>query len=165
MQIQHNFTLETWQSCLKQLSFGKRLPDAVYWHICGLADVPRPLAELIQQINEMEFTVVKCLNSELSLSLLNYPDFFNNPFPILTKSYRIDLVTRKIQARNYNTNNPPILHRKELLLPNNHFLIPQWQAITNYLEKEGLFKEPKKIGFKKYWDSLLLDKKIDLSSF
>ncbi|MDD5391703.1 MAG: DNA phosphorothioation-associated putative methyltransferase [Thiothrix sp.] len=55
---------------------------------------------------------------------------------------------------NYN-NNPPILHRKELLLPPDHPDIPKFAALTKQLEDAGLFKDSRKIGYKKQWEERL----------
>jgi hypothetical protein len=53
--------------------------------------------------------------------------------------------------------NPPILHRKELLLPPGHPARPQFQALTASLEALGVFQTAAPIGFKRQWTELLAD--------
>ncbi|WP_242632746.1 DNA phosphorothioation-associated putative methyltransferase [Thiothrix fructosivorans] len=62
----------------------------------------------------------------------------------------------KTISKNYTTtSNPPILHRKELLLPPDHPDIPKFAALTKQLEDAGLFKDSRKIGYKKQWEERL----------
>ncbi|QGX03590.1 hypothetical protein [Beggiatoa leptomitoformis] len=48
------------------------------------------------------------------------------------------------------------------MLPLHYPQITEWQMVTCMLEQAGLFEQPRKIGFKRYWDALLLSKNIDL---
>jgi DNA phosphorothioation-associated putative methyltransferase len=59
------------------------------------------------------------------------------------------VLTRKYEI------NPPILHRKELLLPSDHHDIPKFVALTKQLEDAGLFKDSLRIGYKKQWEERL----------
>jgi hypothetical protein len=54
--------------------------------------------------------------------------------------------------------NPPILHRKELLLPADHPQQVAYQALTAAAEQIGLFDDPNRIGFKRAWETLLTQK-------
>lgn len=55
----------------------------------------------------------------------------------------------------FNSNNPPILHRKELLLPENHPEYEKWREITRRCEAAGLFRDSRRIGRKRAWEELL----------
>ncbi|MGZ8946995.1 MAG: DNA phosphorothioation-associated putative methyltransferase, partial [Methylococcaceae bacterium] len=103
---------------------GKKVLNNVYWH-SSLTNVQND--EVQQHIAKAEtlaclqagtdYNVVKYDINGQALSLLWYPGFFNDPFPALEKSYRINLKSRRVDKRSYQTSlNPPILHRKELLL-------------------------------------------------
>ena len=63
------------------------------------------------------WNVVKIeLNQSNKISFLDYEDFKNNAFPSLLNSCQINLENKTSTKRNYSPNNPPILHRKELLI-------------------------------------------------
>ena len=47
--------------------------------------------------------------------------------------------------------NPPILHRKELMLAENHPRREEFQALTEAAETIGLFRDPTRIGFRELW--------------
>lgn len=48
--------------------------------------------------------------------------------------------------------NPPILHRKELLLPPDDPRLPKFKALTAAAEEHGLFAESNKIGTRDAWN-------------
>jgi DNA phosphorothioation-associated putative methyltransferase len=105
------------------------------------------------------FEVIKFSLSQFRISFLSYPDFFQNPHPVLQSSVTVDLATGKIKRYDYSLSvNPPILHRKETLLGPNHPLIPKFQTLSKAEEAEGLFENAKIIGFKKNWERLLAAK-------
>ena len=91
---------------------------------------------------QLNYNVVKANGTLDKYSLLEYGGFFELEFPELKKSYSSHAangVNQKI--RKYSEENPPILHRKELLLPPDHPDIPKFAALTKQLEEAGLFKE------------------------
>ncbi|NEX18457.1 MAG: hypothetical protein C1943_18105 [Halochromatium sp.] len=47
--------------------------------------------------------------------------------------------------------NPPILHRKELLLPAEHPRLEEYRALTEAAESIGLFEETTRIGYRRQW--------------
>jgi hypothetical protein len=68
----------------------------------------------------------------------------------------VDLSNQTFRYRTYaDSLNPPIFHRKELLLPQGHPQIKVFQALTVSAEQIGLFDEPNRIGFKRAWEILL----------
>lgn len=54
--------------------------------------------------------------------------------------------------------NPPILHRKELLLPADHPRRAEYAALTEACEAIGLFDEPTRIGYRRQWLDLVREK-------
>lgn len=82
---------------VRQIKTGKQLPDAVYLHNSALDVLPRALLELLNQIIrihglEMEsWEIVKFFKRDFKLSLLSYPDFFDESYPALRVSCSIDL--------------------------------------------------------------------------
>ncbi len=154
--------LSSYISLIKNIKIGKRLPDAVYFHIAYLPILETNLIAFVKQAENLaklsvsDYQVIKLSLSEIALSFLAYPDFFDQPFPELVASWRIDLKTQHVNFRNYQQSfNPPILHRKELLLPENHPRLIEYQNLTATAESLGLFTETKRIGFKQHWNDLI----------
>ncbi|WP_020160016.1 DNA phosphorothioation-associated putative methyltransferase [Methylobacter marinus] len=149
---------------------GKKVLNNVYWH-CSLTIKQK--GEIQQTVAEAEslanltagdnYNVVKYDGKSKVLSLLWYPDFFEEPFPALQKSYRIDLLAQRVEKRSYELSlNPPILHRKELLLKQDDPRISQFRELTETAEQLGLFENPIQIGFKQAWDTLINEKGFQL---
>jgi len=93
------------------------------------------------------------------LSFLQYLNFEQDPFPTLNRSWIFDPSKQEFSIRSYSSSlNPPILHRKELLVVHDHPLREQWQRITSSAEALGLFSIGKPIGFKLNWLRLIAEK-------
>ena len=54
--------------------------------------------------------------------------------------------------------NPPILHRKELLLPLDDPRRDEFAHLTEVLEADGLFQDSRRIGYRRQWEALLAEK-------
>jgi DNA phosphorothioation-associated putative methyltransferase len=94
-----------------------------------------------------------------SVSLLLYEDFDAIGFPTLLASVRVNLDSGKTSATDYRVReNPPILHRKETLLPIDDPRRPRFAALTRAAEEHGLFAEPTRIGTRRQWSELLASK-------
>lgn len=144
------------------LSLGKRLPDGVYAHMELVPHLPAQLrsavseARAIAGLEDGAFHVVKLSTRGPKLSLLAYPAFFDDPFPSLAASWAVDLDARTVRHRTYAAdNNPPVLHRKESLLPPDHPRVPELAALTATAEKLGLFADAKAIGTRQAWEARL----------
>lgn len=146
---------------------GKFVHSSRYLHIkafdsLSLADLElianaEKLAQVTKGIN---YNVVRISENKESISLLHYPGFFDQPFPKLNASWRVELHgAGRIHHRSYaDSLNPPILHRKELLLPPDHKEILKFQTLTNTAETLGLFDDPSRIGFQNQWEKLIAEK-------
>ena len=135
------------------LSVGKRLPEGVYAHVELVPHLPSALrdavaeARALAQLDEAAFQVVKLATRGARLSLLAYPGFFDEAFPVLAASWAVDLDARSVTHRTYAAQrNPPVLHRKEALLPGDHPRVPEFAALTADAERLGLFSNVKAIG-------------------
>ena len=85
------------------------------------------------------------------VSFLHYGDFAA-PFPVLAESLAVDLATGTHRWTDYrHRGNPPVLHRKELLLPAEHPLVPEAAQRTRRLAVGGAFAEPSRIGTREGW--------------
>jgi len=93
------------------------------------------------------------------IALLNYPGFFDEPFPVLRESWLVDLDRQTVSYRTYaDSLNPPILHRKELLLSDDHPRRAEYAALTEAAEAIGLFDQPTRIGYQRQWLALVREK-------
>jgi DNA phosphorothioation-associated putative methyltransferase len=150
--------------------FGKKILNHIYCHISlnsaqnEEAQQAIAQAEILANVQaDIDYNVVKYEINGLTLSLLSYSDFFNNPFPVLEKSYRVDLEQQRVEIRSYRSSlNPPILHRKELLLSEHHPRIAEYREVTANAEQIGLFDNPVEIGFQQAWEKLIAEKGFQL---
>jgi len=143
---------------------GKRVGDYLYFHVDSLPHFDEEFrkhcqaaATLVGITLGIHAHVIRIeANSKSSVALLAYPDFFDDPFPALQESWLIDLEAGTVRHRSYvQSDNPPILHRKELLLPPDHPRRAEFAALTQMAEAIGLFDDPKRIGYRKQWLALI----------
>lgn len=151
------------------LPFGKRLPSALY--ILDLGDdsrVPSMLrittAELRSRLKiGSAFNLLKFHLATPKISFLSYPDFEKKPHPSLYESVIVDLITGKVRRDDYRSRaNPPILHRKETFIPENHQHFKKFASLSKQEEAAGLLQETSRIGFKLNWEQALADKGLAL---
>ena len=155
--------------CLKH-KIPDRLGEHLYLHVSttptlstGWQKRITQAAELASIVPETHFNVVKLHNDCDQLSLLDYPSFFEEPFPTLARGWKVSLSRNTVIFRNYEeSRNPPILHRKELLLSPDDPHRPGFAAITESAEAIGLFAEPNRIGFREYWYRLIAERGYEL---
>ncbi len=149
---------------------GKKVLNHYYWHESLLSQQPNHVQAHVAQAIDLArlegmqtYNVVKYAEDGQKVSLLDYSQFFDNPFPSLWSSYTVDLIAKTASRRSYDeSRNPPILHRKELLLPADHPKISEYQSLTQAAELLGLFDQPKIIGFKETWSQLIAQKGYQL---
>jgi hypothetical protein len=155
---------EEYQRHLAALKYGKRLPTAIYVFRQADTDFGPKLNQVLailatQHGLDAKFNVIKFRTDELKVSFLCYPDFLADAHPALRQAVTIDLVTGKARHTDYtNNHNPPILHRKETFLPEQHPERDTFEALTRAEEAEGLYQHPATIGFKLNWERLLNEK-------
>lgn len=149
---------------------GKRIGPIIYIHVAALeyiSDTERALWASALDIYHAEYpsdyNVVKINRYKNIVSLLRYNDFFSDPFPSLHKAITINLSTCSSKRRYYSASkNPPILHRKELLLPYDHPKRSLFEQLTYSLDNLGVKADQPNLGFRKQWDSHLLKNGIQI---
>jgi DNA phosphorothioation-associated putative methyltransferase len=149
-------------------AIGKRVGDELYIHLSAihlLADIEhRRRIEsallLVQEGKDATPNVAKVNTRTGKLSLLAYPAFEQEPFPELQVAWTFAPGELKTPAyRHYRDSlNPPILHRKELLVSKDHPERGRWERLTKTGEELGLFDDTTTIGFKLNWDRLIAEK-------
>ena len=144
---------------------GKRVGGARYYHTSAIQwSDPKSRkaiksATRIARLRPNAFNVVKIEGAPpRRISLLAYEDFDDSAFPALLDSWTIDLNERRCTHRSYRTSaNPPILHRKELLLAPDDTRRQSFAELTKQLERRNLFVKANSIGFQRQWDKRLAD--------
>ncbi|PKN45403.1 MAG: peptidase M15, partial [Deltaproteobacteria bacterium HGW-Deltaproteobacteria-20] len=141
---------------------GKRVANNLYVHTSALPSLPASIRKLVEKavrvacVDHDSFNVVRVEGGGKSVSLLLYPRFFDDAFPSLAASYRIDIDTEKVSKKRYNGDtNPPILHRKETLLAPDDVRRGSYEELTKAAEGMGLFEDPTTIGTKLGWEARL----------
>jgi len=149
------------RSAVESLSYGKRLPTAVYvWDEDG-QHLPKILNNLCSELRKRAaittgFNLIKFHTDRPKVSFLSYPTFFENPHPPLDAAVVVDLVTGKVRRDSYASRvNPPILHRKETFLHSTHPKRTLFARLTKEEEAAGLLKDTARIGFKLNWQQRL----------
>jgi hypothetical protein len=153
---------EQFDTLVKELNIGKKLPDAVYIHKSAFDEIPKKLASIISgignalKISEESWDIVKLSRKHFALSLLSYPSFFVDSYPTLTQSVTIDLAKLSHKVTDYsNYDNPPILHRKETMVSSTHESYDEFCLLTQEGENAGLYESAKHIGFKASWEHII----------
>jgi len=137
-----------YRESIKQIPIGKQLPDAVYIHDSALDQLPKSLgahlAKMLFELNleDEEWNILKFWKRDHKVTLLYYPDFFDYAYPSLSDSYTIDFEKEKCRKANYKgSDNPPILHRKETFVKEDHPDVPDFKEITIEGEAIGLYEK------------------------
>lgn len=156
----NNFT----EICLlaKESKIGKHLPHNLYVHISALIFLDNRLQAYEKKarelINNTDFDLVKFNLEEPKISYLFYPNFDDNPHPPLKKSILVNLGEKNIKVMDYsNSNNPPILHRKETFVHPDYPYYQKFKYLTFIEENIGLLDNAHYIGTQKEWQQLLND--------
>ena len=151
----------TVRRCCESSSVGKKLPDTLYVHCSAEEQLPAVLRLLLfaarQVVGDVEYNIVKISSDGRAISFLSYADFDDDPHPALQYSVRVYLPRAEYTIRNYsNSDNPPILHRKELLVDSLHPLYRVFRDLSDEEQRLGLLSSPN-IGTKLGWSSVLAE--------
>jgi len=140
---------------LKYQFIGKVLPTDIYVHKDYLnKDIEELLlrVRLKHNIDRDSYTILKLCKKGKSVSFLSYPDFETHPHPSLTKSVKVNLETGEMKVIDYSKRaNPPILHRKECFVGEEHPRRVQWESLTLLEESKGWYKNTRVIGTRNGW--------------
>jgi DNA phosphorothioation-associated putative methyltransferase len=153
-------------------AIGKHVSGKHYVHISVLPLLSERDQALTRQaidtsglVADRDFNVIRVTDDGDEVALLAYPGFFEEPFPALAASWRFDSASKRLMFRDYSQSlNPPILHRKELLIAPDHPDHARFVALTQAAEALGLFDDPTRIGYRNLWIDLIRSKGYDLQS-
>jgi hypothetical protein len=152
--------VEQYRKYLTRIRLGKRVNDALYVHVSAIEGTP--MGEWVQSLADThgieQYNLIK-LDPEWrtgNVTLSWYPGFWDEGFPALEQCWTIKPDGRAIPRR--FKSNKPILHRKETFLQPDHERVPEFERLTEQAEALGLFEETNRIGWSRYWQTLLDDK-------
>jgi len=146
---------------------GKLIAGSRYLHRDAVAGLEQALRSEVWEAEAIahssSWNVVKLNTIGLKrISLLTYEDF-ERPFPALLESITVNLENQTAVRRSYRTRvNPPVLHRKELLLPADHPRREEYSELTLCLERIGLLKETRSIGTRLEWEKRLRESGVKI---
>ena len=145
------------------MAYGKKVGKYVYLHRsvamhCAFFDELKD--SVLNTGRYISWNVLKLdCNIPGSFSLLRYRSFKLNLFPELIGSVTFRNWHFSSKRCYLKSNNPKILHRKELLVSKQNEQYLNWAHITEILEQIGAFEQPKFIGSKGEWLKILEAKK------
>ena len=153
------------QAC-RRATVGKLLPDALYVHHTALGHLPsvlrvyegcgRQLAGIVDGL-----TLVKLFRRRPRVSYLAYDDFDRIAHPALQTSIIADLKRLDLHFRDYTRSpNPPVLHRKELLVADDYPYRPTFADLTRSEEALGLLQSTTAIGTRTDWMATLTARRL-----
>jgi len=147
---------------------GKLTPNALYIHESALTSL-LPILRLYEgcasgYLGRVEGTnIIKLHRGEPKISYLSYPGFEDEPHPALASSLTLHLQTFRVKSHDYRARrNPPVLHRKELFVGQDHALYPKFARLTRIEEGKGLFEDTSRIGTRDGWEEVLAAKGVYL---
>ena len=140
---------------------GKQTPSALYVHRTALGELPpilqvyegcaRALSGTVEYANLIKLSV-----TEPQVSYLAYPAFDRDAHPTLASSVVVNLRKLSVDWRDYRQSpNPPLLHRKEEFLGQEHPRRRLYETLTRAETRSGLYARPELIGNLKGWEDAL----------
>lgn len=156
-------------AAMKSSPVGKLTPTALYVHECAIPQLSPALR--IYEACARNFvglkepgTVVKLHRREPAVSYLFYPTFLEDAHPALTGSIHVGLRPLEVAFRDYSrSDNPPILHRKELFIGSDHPDHARFAALTKQEEDAGLLADSRAIGNRTQWFARLNDRALTIT--
>lgn len=160
--IINKMNAEQYKELVNSLDVGKKLPDAIYFHKDAFEAIPAILSKFIPivakalKVEDENWNLVKVFRKDFRLSLLHYPNFFEDSYPALKQSVSVDLSKLTHKVISYKSQeNPPILHRKETMVTKDHKFYNHFCSLTQEGEAAGLYQNSRMIGFKSSWERLI----------
>jgi DNA phosphorothioation-associated putative methyltransferase len=169
-------TLEDWSEVVSRCQnsdIGKLLPAAFYIHCSAVPFLDSLLQELERSSREIALnrqntnfswdkaTLIKYSFDRPTISYLYYPNFDSEPHPELHGSTIVNLLTQEASDRYYNeSNNPPLLHRKETFVASDYPNYAAFEHLTVIEAALGLLADSRSIGTRRDWESRLRESRI-----
>jgi DNA phosphorothioation-associated putative methyltransferase len=141
---------------------GKRLPEDFYLHRSAEDSLPALLHVVLfaarQVVGDVDYNIAKISMDGRKVSFQDYKNFDEAPHPELLHSVRVHLPSASFTIRDYSASeNPPILHRKEIFVDPLYPEYSTFAELTRQEEELALLSRPD-IGFRRQWQALLSER-------
>jgi DNA phosphorothioation-associated putative methyltransferase len=144
----------------RQSAIGQQRPNSLWVHVSAL-DQLDPLLRLYEGCASRtigrpeEATVVKFHVQKPQITYLFYPGFDKEPHPALHTSMAICLRDLHVRYRDYDPDNPPLLHQKDQLITEDYPGYSKFVKLSQQERKWGLLEDPKTIFDRRGWEQCL----------
>lgn len=157
----------TLDTALGSAPVGKLTQSALYVHADALSVLP-PMLRVYEGCARVlvgsvpEANIIKLHRLKPEISYLSYPTFESDAHPALAGSLLVNLQWRRIAYRDYTeSDNPPILHRKEQFINTDDPRHGLYSALTAAEIQAGLYDgDTSLIGNKRGWEAILTEKGV-----
>jgi len=151
----------------RQSPIGQQRPNSLWVHVSAL-DQLDPLLRLYEGCASRtigrpeEATVVKFHVQKPQITYLFYPGFDKEPHPALHTSMAIGLRDLHVRYRDYDPDNPPLLHQKNQLVMTDYPGYEKFAKLSQQEHKWGLLEDVKAIFNRQGWEQCLLEHGAEL---
>jgi DNA phosphorothioation-associated putative methyltransferase len=151
----------------RQSAIGQQRPNSLWVHVSAL-DQLDPLLRLYEGCASRtigrpeEATAVKFHVQKPQITYLFYPGFDQEPHPALHTSMAIGLRDLHVRYRDYDQDNPPLLHQKDQLVTEDYPGYAKFAKLSQQERKWGLLEDPKALFDRRGWEQRLADHGAEL---
>jgi len=151
----------------RQSKIGQQRPNSLWVHVSAL-DQLDPLLRLYEGCaartlgRPEEATVVKFHVQKPQITYLFYPGFDKEPHPALHTSMAIGLRDLHVRYRDYDQDNPPLLHQKDQLITEDYPGYAKFTRLSQQERKWGLLEDVKAIFDRRGWQQCLAERGAEL---
>lgn len=151
----------------RQSTLGQQRPNSLWVHVSVL-DQLDPLLRLYEGCaartlgRPEEATLVKFHVQKPQITYLFCPNFDKHPHPALHTSMAIGLRDLHVRYRDYDLDNPPLLHQKDQLVTEDYPGYAKFAKLSRQERKWGLLEDPKAIFDRRGWEQCLADHGAEL---
>ncbi|MDB9527863.1 DNA phosphorothioation-associated putative methyltransferase [Oscillatoria sp. CS-180] len=151
----------------RQSAIGQQRPNSLWVHVSAI-DQLDPLLRLYEGCASRtigrpeEATVVKFHVQKPQITYLFYPGFDKEPHPALHTSMAISLRDLHVRYRDYEQDNPPLVHQKDQLVTEDYPGHAKFTKLSQQERKWGLLKDVKAIFDRRGWERCLTEHGAEL---
>lgn len=151
----------------RQSPVGQQRPNSLWVHVSAL-DQLDPLLRLYEGCASRtigrpeEATVVKFHVQKPQITYLEFPNFDKDPHPALKTSMAISLRDLHVRYRDYDPDNPPLLHQKDQTLTPDYPDYAKFAKLSQQEQKWGLLDNVKAIFDRRGWEKCLLEHRAEM---
>ena len=151
----------------RQSAIGQQRPNSLWVHVSAL-DQLDPLLRLYEGCASRtigrpeEATVVKFHVQKPQITYLSFPKFDKEPHPALETSMAIGLRDLHVRYRDYDPDNPPLLHQKDQVVTPDYPGYAKFTKLSQQEQKWGLLDDVKAIFDRRGWEKCLLQHGTEL---